>query len=155
MKRRFSWGAKRHWHNQDILHLLWNKKIHYHDHKSTPLIPTVSDKFSPPTHDPFNVYRNVILSYICRYPKWSYQNWPTCVKLKWTDAQTARWFHTPISVVPKLFRSTAPLVPYTNSQRPLPFFKKHKWGFVSTFILYLKNLLNKIIRVKLNVLCVN
>jgi hypothetical protein len=58
-------------------------------------------------------------------------------------------------VVPKLFRSTAPLVPYTHPQRPPAFFKKHKCVFVSTFILYLKNRLNKIITVKLNVLCVN
>jgi hypothetical protein len=58
------------------------------------------------------------------------------------------------SAVPKRFRSTAPLVPYTHPQRPPNFFKKHKYAFVCTFILYLKNRLNKIIRVKLNVLCV-
>jgi hypothetical protein len=59
------------------------------------------------------------------------------------------------AVVPKLFRSTAPLVPYTHPQRPLPFLKKHKCAFASTFILYLKNRLNNIIRVKLNILSVN
>jgi hypothetical protein len=62
----------------------------------------------------------------------------------------------PTPVVPKLFRSTALLVPYTHPQRPPTFLKKkHKCPFVSTFILYLKNRLNKIIRVNLNVLCVN
>jgi hypothetical protein len=60
-----------------------------------------------------------------------------------------------IPVVPKLFRSTAPLVPYTHPQRPLPFLKKHKCAFVPTYIVYLKNRLNKVTRVKLNVLCVN
>ena len=64
-----------------------------------------------------------------------------------------RWRFTP--VVPKIIRSTAPLVPYTQPTAPPTFFKKHKCAFVSTFILYLKNRLNKIIRVKLNVLCVN
>jgi hypothetical protein len=49
-------------------------------------------------------------------------------------------------VVPKLFRSTAPLVPYTHPQRPPTFYKKHKCAFVSTFILYLKNRLNKIMK---------
>jgi hypothetical protein len=64
-------------------------------------------------------------------------------------------FYMSNAAVPKLFRSTAPFVPYTHPQRPPPptFFKKHKCAFVSTFILYLKNGLNKIIRV--NVLCVN
>ena len=60
---------------------------------------------------------------------------------------------TPRPVVPKLFRSDAPLVPYAHPQRPPTFFKKYKCAFISTFILYLKNCLNKIIRVKLNVLC--
>jgi hypothetical protein len=59
------------------------------------------------------------------------------------------------AAVPKLFRSTAPSVPYTHPQCPPAFFKKYKCAFVSTFILYLKNRLNKIITVKLNVLCVN
>jgi hypothetical protein len=43
---------------------------------------------------------------------------------------------------------------YTPTTPPT-FFKKHKFAFVSTFILYLKNRLNKIIRVKLNVSFVN
>jgi hypothetical protein len=55
-------------------------------------------------------------------------------------------------VVPKLFRSTGPLGPYTDPQRPLSL---KKCAFVSTFILYLKKCLNKIIWLKLNVLCVN
>jgi hypothetical protein len=44
---------------------------------------------------------------------------------------------------------------YTPTAPPYLFKKKHKCAFVSTFILYLKDRLNKIIRVKLNVLCVN
>ena len=52
-------------------------------------------------------------------------------------------------MVPKRFRSTAPLGPYTHPQRP-PTLKKRKCAFVYTFMLYLKNGLNKIIRVKLN-----
>jgi hypothetical protein len=63
--------------------------------------------------------------------------------------------HSCKPVVPKRFQSTTPLVPYIHPQRPPTFFKKHKCAFVYTFILYLKNRLNKIIRVKLNVLCVN
>jgi hypothetical protein len=50
-----------------------------------------------------------------------------------------------------IFRSTAPLFSYTHPQCPPTFFNKHKCAVVSTFLLYLKILLNKIIRVKLNV----
>jgi hypothetical protein len=56
---------------------------------------------------------------------------------------------------PNFFGPPPPLVPYTHPQRPPTFFKKHKCAFVSTFILYLKNRLNKIIIVKLNILSVN
>jgi hypothetical protein len=59
------------------------------------------------------------------------------------------------SAVPKLFGPPPPRFHIHTNSAPLHFFKKHKCAFVSTFILYLKNCLNKIIRVKLNVLCVN
>jgi hypothetical protein len=44
---------------------------------------------------------------------------------------------------------------YTLKAPPYLFLEEHKCVFVSIFILYLKNRLNKIIIVKLNVLCVN
>jgi hypothetical protein len=44
--------------------------------------------------------------------------------------------------LPNFFGPPPPLVPYTHPQRPLPFLKKHKCAFVSTFILYLKYRLN-------------
>jgi hypothetical protein len=63
--------------------------------------------------------------------------------------------HTLDQWFPNFFCPPHPWFYIHTHSAPLPFFKKHKCALVSTFIIYLINRLNKIIRVKLNVLCVN
>jgi hypothetical protein len=66
------------------------------------------------------------------------------------EERTVLHYHNCKAVVPKLFRSTAPSVPYTHPQRPPTFFKKNINAVLSPLLFYiLKNRLNKIIELNL------
>ena len=79
-------------------------------------------------------------------PSWPSSGNTQYTQNTWEDINNIKqWF-------PNVFGTPPPWF-HINTQRPPNFFKKHKCAFVSTLTLYLKNCLNKIIRV--NVLCVN
>jgi len=68
-----SWEVNSYSHSQEIAPVLWNLKVHYHIHKSPPLVPTLS-KINPVLAHPsyfLKIRFNIILPPMCRFPKLS------------------------------------------------------------------------------------
>ena len=63
MEQSLSWEANRFSASQEIPHILWNSKVHYHIHKSPPPVPILS--LLDPVHIPssyfLKIYLNIIL----------------------------------------------------------------------------------------------
>jgi len=68
-----SWEANNHLASQEIPCLLWNPKIHYHVHKSPPLVP-ILNQANPVNNFQiyfFKIHSNIILRSKPRSSKWS------------------------------------------------------------------------------------
>jgi len=73
MKQSPSWEANSHSASQEILHLLWNLKVHYCVHNSLPLFPILSQMHSVHTLPPYfpKIYFTIILPSTPRSSKWT------------------------------------------------------------------------------------
>jgi len=72
MQQSPSWEANSHSTSQEVPHLLWNPKVHYHVHNSPPLVPIVS-QMNPVNILPYlpEVHRNIICPSTARSSEWS------------------------------------------------------------------------------------
>jgi len=62
-----SWEANWFAASQEIPHILWNQKVHYHIHKSQPPVPILSqlDPVHAPTSHSFSFTTNPVLTQNC------------------------------------------------------------------------------------------
>ena len=67
------WEAKRFAASQEIPHILWNLKVHYHIHKCLPPVPNLSqlDPVQNPTSHFLKIHPNITLTSTPGSPKWS------------------------------------------------------------------------------------
>ena len=73
MEQSTSWEANRISASQEIPHILWNQKVHYHSNKCLPPFPILSqlDPVHTSTSLFLKIYLNIILPSMPGPPKWS------------------------------------------------------------------------------------
>jgi len=73
MKHSPPWEVNRFWASQEIPHISWNPKVHYHSHKCPSAVPTLSqlDSVLTPTSHFLKIHLNIILPSTPGSQNWS------------------------------------------------------------------------------------